>query len=702
MSPLFKNSPWLGLALLVASCSGPPGWPDSGFPLSQGEGILLARLVSWPAGGAELTVRLEDDDGFPMTGDRSADLALSWNGGSTAEPIAAVKRAPAEAGHTLILFIPGQTLAEQSEIATALDSFISSRPTGERIALYRWSTTIDQLANFTTDTAMLGEVLARTGPRDGGIQMAAPELALSTAVAEVRRVDNDTMRGMRSVVIVGDKLQGPAPEGLGRPVVTQWALGTADQAAVDSLGAGRVVRWSDHGGPAGALDVVAARLAAFGDAFYDLGVCGVGDGGRIADITLAGDDAYLTVSIAASPPEDRFGTCDRSRIVGAPRDYPETIDFAFTPGQRAAYDDITAGNSRADFDLSVRFWPEGPWVSASAHLHGKGSIGCERRSYTLNLDSNQARYLLPDSATDEFYLISLCLDNRYIRAYTAYQLSQRMGVFPLEFRYVELTLDGDSRGAYLLLEKTSEALVSGNSRVRSVIRRRYSPDMTVPEVKYSVADPGEVTAAYDDLLASLGILSGEELVEELDERMDSRGYLTLLALNSLLQNGDNVDEVWMMSTERLRADGQVGDWFSFVAWDPDDIFAGCHYSGRYAYVDEFELTYCAEAELDDVILADPLTYARYVDRLDELLATVTDEVFAELLGNTEAALLPLVRRPEVAAAMVELIADNPAAVDPAVAEQEIVDAIADLDARFRARRQLLLQRVANYRAQTTP
>lgn len=126
------------------------------------------------------------------------------------------------------------------------------------------------------------------------------------------------------------------------------------------------------------------------------------------------------------------------------RPYPDVIEFSFTEQQRPIHDARKAARSKQDFDLSVRLWPDGPAVPATAHLRGKGSLGCERSSYTLDLDTGTPRYLLPDSATDEFYLLSMCLDDRYVRAHTVYRLLGNLGLFPLAFRFVELRLDGAS------------------------------------------------------------------------------------------------------------------------------------------------------------------------------------------------------------------------------------------------------------------
>ena len=67
------------------------------------------------------------------------------------------------------------------------------------------------------------------------------------------------------------------------------------------------------------------------------------------------------------------------------REYPDRLELFFSPAQRAIYDARVAGLSTADFELSLGFGPERGAASATAHLRGKGTLGCERKSYTLEI-----------------------------------------------------------------------------------------------------------------------------------------------------------------------------------------------------------------------------------------------------------------------------------------------------------------------------
>lgn len=682
------------------------GTGDTGpdLPPTASDSILLTRMASWPGGGLELTVALEDPEGFALGEDHSGDLALRWTDDQQSAAIAVQRTPPDESsGHLLIMIAPEQTAKEHDEILAMVAELIARRPETERIALYRWGQSIEQMVSFTSDRELLARVLERVPMGTAQGSAFTPADALSEATHQVGRVANDQERGLRWALIVGRELPG-APVDISvqssRSVVVQWVFRGLDEQDLDVMGHGRAVDWLTPGLDA-ALVEAEARVEDFRDSFYEIGLCGVPLEGREAELVLQDRDDGLVATLTGGAPEDRSPSlaamCDPQGVLDGPRPHPEVIDFELTPAEWDVYQQRLATGSKDDFALSVGLWDDAPAGAAMAHLRGQSSLWCNRRNYTLDLATDTPRHLMPGSATDEFYLLSMCLDDRYVRAFTAYQLYAQQGVFPLEFRFVELRINGQTRGVYLLIEKAKEALVDDNARVRAVIRRGFTPDFTFADVKYTSSTVPEAMNGYASLLSQLGIPSGEALSSTLDDRMDSRAYLTLLATNSLLQNGDYVDEHWLTSTEHLRADGTIGDWYTSMGWDPDDIFSGCHYGGGFAYPDPYELAYCAEAEIDDIILQDPVTYARYVDMLESLSNELTEDVFDEAADATAAGLVYYLQQPGIAAAMTELLQANPGAADPMVAEAEIVAATSSLKTSFAARRQLLIDRVAEYR-----
>ncbi len=679
--------------------------PD--LPPVANDALLLTRMASWPGGGLELTVALEDAQGFAVTDDHSDELGLRWTDDQQSVALAVRQTRPDESsGYLLIMIAPEPTAPEHDELLAGVAELVAQRPATERIALYRWGETIDQMVGFTSDRELLARVLEQVPMGTAQGSTFTPQAALEAAAHQVAQVGNDQDRGLRWALLVGRALPGPAVD-IGaqaeRSVLAQGGFRDLAPADLELMGQGRVVDWLAAGGLSAALTEAHARIEGSRDAFHEIGLCGVPLEGREAELTLQGQDRGLVVELEGGAPEDRSpsltASCTPQAVLDGPRPYPEVIDFEFTPAEWDVYQQRLATDSEEDFALSVRVWDDGPAGVAAAHLRGQGSFWCERRNYTLDLATDAKRHFMPGAATDEFYLLSMCLDDRYVRAYTVYQLYARLGVFPMEFRFVELRLAGESRGVYLLVEKPKEALVDDDARVRAVIRRGFSGGSTYPEVKYTSTTVPEAEAAYWSLLDELELPVGAALSAALDDRLDSRGYLALLAMNSLLHNGDYVDESWLSSTEHLHTDGTIGDWYAFVGWDPDDAFSDCHYGGAYAYADPYALAYCAESELDEIVLRDPVTYARYVDVLEALSTEITPAVFDDAADTTAADLSYYLQQPGVAAAMTELVQANPAAVDPLVAQAEIQGAVSWLKASFQARRQLVMDGVVEYHVQ---
>ena len=63
----------------------------------------------------------------------------------------------------------------------------------------------------------------------------------------------------------------------------------------------------------------------------------------------------------------------------------DRVDFFFTHAEWKEYGRRIKQSNRSDFSLSVRMGEHREAVRATAHLRGRGSFGCARRNYTLNL-----------------------------------------------------------------------------------------------------------------------------------------------------------------------------------------------------------------------------------------------------------------------------------------------------------------------------
>jgi hypothetical protein len=296
----------------------------------------------------------------------------------------------------------------------------------------------------------------------------------------------------------------------------------------------------------------------------------------------------------------------------------------------------------------------------------------------------------------------MCKDDRYISQYTANQLMAERGLFAPEFRMVELVINHQTQGVYLLVEKPQTALDLDNTHTRMIIRRRNDAQGSAPELKYAVGDDAQALAVYESVISEAQGLAGDDLLEWLDQAMDLDQYLRWIALMSLLESGDFIDEVYFMSTDITGPGASVEDYFSISTWDQDDIFKSCHKSGINAMIDPHGLLNCVESVFDHAIFSDPKVYARFATELHSSLTWLDEARFDAAIHASEVSVLGFFAKQEVRAAMVELLDDEPGAIDYDVAEQEVLARGAVLRDMFADRRALLVDLLDAYDALPNP
>jgi len=135
-----------------------------------------------------------------------------------------------------------------------------------------------------------------------------------------------------------------------------------------------------------------------------------------------------------------------------------------------------------------------------------------------------------------------------------------------------------------------------------------------------------------------------------------------------------------------------------MAWDPEG-YTACHAGGANAYVDANGMAYCAESRLDFKILPDALVYKDFVTKLEESLANQLIRTrMATALDQVRTALQGWLTRPEICAAMTELLKINAGAADCAVARTVIGSRADAILAGYDARRTKLQGLITTYRA----
>jgi hypothetical protein len=655
----------------------------------------LTRLVPHPGPGYELLVRLSFTDGVPVERDLSACVGALRPDDTS---VGTVARRSLAHSLTLVLVDPGRNDTERTQALQATRALLAARAPGERIALFRWGAPTTQIATFSTDDRRLREQLeaglsavatSQEPLRDavertsawldvtGGV--AEPTLRTLIFVSPQPRADT-TPSALSAVPHLVVWVGGPEGAGLGLPAALRF---TPDQAAA-----------------------VAPLLASYrASAHYAVGICGA----EARNLGLrAGDGAPRSLLLPLPLPENQGGSCAEPAIASGGRSFPGRIELTFTEEERAraeeiiqnAYDPATLEDAKQDFTLTVRLGPQHQPVPAEAHYRGASSLLCARRNYTLDLDGKSPRFPFPGASASKFHLLSLCLDRLYLRNHTAMTVMAQEGLFPVPFDLIELVVDGQSQGAYLITEQVTDSLRQSFSGVTSVFRRFLGPDATTAaELKWAAGDDAAAVTAFQDLAAATQGLQGTALESALRSRLDLDQYLRWLALMSALGSGDYIDEVFLYATSTGDQTGAPRQPFSIAGWDQDDLFMPCHHRGSLAFPDPHGLAYCAEADIDHRMLADPRLYGLFVNALEDVLDRLTPARFRAALDGTEAKLNTLLERPGALGAMIELDGIDPQLRDSLTTFRTgLRQDVEDLARRYDENRTRLRGRIADFRA----
>lgn len=619
------------------------------------EGVVEVNQEKYLASGTEIILRLLWPDENPdLFADYAHCIKLTTANDESMKD-AAVSRRHIENLRTALLVAPGSDSEENRAVLDGIKYFITSRPENEPIAVFRWVERLTQVSTFQTGRRLLGTLMER------GIQPYRGEhLPVAQAVSEMqkllRKIPGPAVATISNLVVLAPTMQFRGSPGidLRKSTIEQfWIADGFSGQWMEALPQGwRFVVPQLQDLPH-TLNSVSQQIDRYIDSsYYGLGICGDGES---HDLRLRIDNRIdLDLVITRNLREELIGDCDPARIAQGRREYPAKIAFVFDAAQRDVYDQRISDRDKEDFSVSVGVWPDNETISSQAHLRGSSSMKCVRKCFTLNLGGTVPRFLIPGSAIDKFSLLSLCLDEFYIQTSTAYRIMSDLGLFPLKQRYIELLVDDRSLGAYLFMEHITDYLRGEVTGITSIIRRRQDQAGKEPEVKWARGSTEQALANYQGILTSTEGLSGIELEQALSRRMNLDQYLRWIGLMTLLHNGDYVDEVYFYSTDITDEDGSIVDFFSIVGWDPDDLFADCHHDDEQVINDPNGLLFCTESLLDRVIFADSHLYQRYLSVLEEVLVTVTDQVFRAALDASLAELLPYLSESDIYSAMTEI------------------------------------------------
>ncbi|HEY8143521.1 MAG TPA: CotH kinase family protein, partial [Kofleriaceae bacterium] len=573
-----------------------------------------------------------------------------------AERVAArVESAGVTSGLTALVIVPAADEEEHAGRLAAAAAILDALPADERVAVLVAQGEPVLIAELSADRTHARAQIAALPPeadRSAGSSMADLR-------AEVADLENKYTSLGRSIIVIGEEV-AETTAGIQRPVQTFSLLASGDAPAV--------------------VSEMAARRAAI----VRVGACPGLQEGQAFTLRIGDAEARL---VGPEPMEHLAGEeCRRNAAASDAFPFPDEIDLTFTAAERAIFDERVAGPSEEPFRTSVTLGAGAP-LPAEAHLRGAGSLNCQRKSFSVTLDGSRRR-LMPDLATDRFFLISMCLDTRYFGQVFGDRLLAGLGLFPPRMRYVVLRIDGVNQGVYLMLHQPERAFRDASLGIASVVRRRYDIDLEPAEVKYP-SDPVEAEEARlrFEALGDLALAEPPETLEAaLDGRLELDAYLSMLALYSLLENGDYIDEAFFASSIEGAAER-----YRVMGWDTDDLFSLCHGGGGRGIEDDCGVAYCAEAELDYSLLRSPAIYARYLDQLAAVMSDLSAERLETTMDAVRDDLWRVLDDDETAAALIEMVAENPDAATVAGARADIAGAMNAVLSRIETRRASLTE-----------
>ena len=270
---------------------------------------------------------------------------------------------------------------------------------------------------------------------------------------------------------------------------------------------------------------------------------------------------------------------------------------------------------------------------------GKSALRYQRKSFAVVLNEAIAipgRNDLHIYHLSRFKLISMAMDYTYIENRIGLGILEEQGIMPLFYRFVELKINGNTQGIYLLMEDPEKYYMDMGSEF--ILRRGYynSFDDVEYSPSYHFIPRADYETRFLEIYSSLTTLQGEALYLALNERLDMEQYFRKMGIDYLLQNGDYTDELYlyaMIHQDKPR--------FSIIPWDYDDLFRSVphevgitwgtghllgdrHYQTHQDVLDEIgdKLIFSIEDDLDYSIAMDPYLYARYESSLARMITSM--------------------------------------------------------------------------------
>jgi hypothetical protein len=282
-------------------------------------------------------------------------------------------------------------------------------------------------------------------------------------------------------------------------------------------------------------------------------------------------------------------------------------------------------------------------TNVDVNLHGEHSLKYLRKSFEVDIHSRK-RLFNNTVDTDEFFIIAMSEDIGYFLNYTAYSLLKRTGLFFCHKEYIDVYINDEYQGLYLFVEKPQNAIPAAVDNVVVVLRRDYD-GIFYNLYCDSMYDCNKIHDEAGYLYSLINQYHGTQLLDSIRQHLNIENYCRWLGFNTLVRNGDYVDEVNFYA---VATDGNARFVFDVSGWDYEDIFAPPHNDVSIPG----SLIYNGEDSIDVVIARDSALYSFFLRQFDMLLKEIiTPSALDSVEQDVRNYLLYQFRRPAVSAVM---------------------------------------------------
>lgn len=276
------------------------------------------------------------------------------------------------------------------------------------------------------------------------------------------------------------------------------------------------------------------------------------------------------------------------------------------------------------------------------HTRGQSTLNFPRKSLSFDVETPvEIHHQELSEKMSHFILLSLSMDKYYVRNRLAFGLLHEIGLLEFFFAFTDLEINEKSEGIYLAVQRPQDwAIHEQNSPI--VIRRGYGHKIETSKTSKSLSkeDTKTYLESFKSIYKLIHIESGEQLYRKLSEKMDLENYMSWLAVNYLLRNGDYADEVFFYFDPDINR-------FKIIPWDYDDIFSASPHEGSSSNSESASLLFSKEDDLDAKIATDPFLFQKYKEVLKKVCLALSDEVLANVFQAIYSELYPYYSQEEI-------------------------------------------------------